>query len=233
MSEPVPPSDALSGLDGTQLPDPLPTLPDPLAGPEQATWQAAPEWQPLELPPLPDASAIREAIAAALGDDFGDTGHTGETVDQDPPVAAAAQAASQATEQPTAPRANVGVPPPSATSAGEPAGPSTAGPSPTGGEGHSSPRQPQVAAPIPAIPSQPRRIGARLRNRPPAAAAARAPVPPADLRRRIRQERVGLPLQTRSDGGATAFFLIALIIVVLLLYFIITGFMAAISSLFQ
>jgi hypothetical protein len=58
-------------------------------------------------------------------------------------------------------------------------------------------------------------------------------VPPADLRRRIRRERVGLPLQTRSDGGATAFFLIVLIIIVLLLYFIITGFIASISSLFQ
>ncbi|MGH3985499.1 MAG: hypothetical protein ACRDST_23145 [Pseudonocardiaceae bacterium] len=247
MSEPVPPSDALSGLDGTQLPDPWPTLPDPLAGPEQSTWQAAPEWQPLELPPLPDASAIREAIDAALRDDFGDTAEAG---DQDPAVAPASQAASQATEQPNAPQTNVAVPPPSATSAGDPAGPSAAGPSaagpsaggpsaggpsPTGGQDRSSPRQPQpqVAAPIPATPSQPRRTGGGLRYRPPTAAAARAPVPPADLRRRIRRERVGLPLQTRSDGGATAFFLIVLVIIVLLLYFIITGFIASISSLFQ
>ncbi|HEX8759450.1 MAG TPA: hypothetical protein VF734_05625 [Pseudonocardiaceae bacterium] len=250
MSEPVPPSDALSGLDGTQLPDPMPTLPDPLAGPEQATWQAAPEFPPFVLPPLPDATAIREAIAAALGDDLGDTGGTGKAQDQNPGVAAAAQAASQATEQPTAPQANVGVPPPSATSAGEPAGPSTAGPStegpstagpspstagpsPTGGEDRSSPRQPQVAAPIPAAPSQPRRTGGGLRYRAPKAAAGRAPVPPADLRRRIRREGVGLPLQTRSDGGATAFFLIVLIIIVLLLYFIITGLIESISSLFQ
>lgn len=85
---------------------------------------------------------------------------------------------------------------------------------------------------MPATPSQPRRA-AGLRYRPAMAAAARQPVPPADLRRRIRRERVGLPLRTHSDGGATAFFIVTLIIIVVLLYFIITGFIASISSLFQ
>ena len=52
------------------------------------------------------------------------------------------------------------------------------------------------------------------------------------MRRRIRQERVGLPERTRSDGGAAAFFIVTSIIVVLMLYFIITGFLESISSLF-
>ena len=244
----MPPSDALSGLDGTQLPDPLPTLPDPLARPEPGTWQAASEFPPFVLPPLPDASAIREAIAAALGVDFGATGDTREAADQNSDAAPAPQAPPQATEQPSAPQANVGVPPPAATSAGEPAAPPaappvappaaapapTAAPAPsrTGGEGRSTPRQPQVAAPMPATPAQPRRTGGSRRDRSPTAAAASAPVSPAEMRRRIRQERVGLPERTRSDGGAAAFFIVTSIIVVLMLYFIITGFLESISSLF-
>lgn len=244
MSEPMPPSDALSGLDGTQLPDPLPTLPDPLARPEPGTWQAAPEFPPFVLPPLPDASAIREAIAAALGVDFGATGDTRGAADQNSDAAPA----PQATEQPNAPQANVGVPPPAATSAGEPAAPPVAppaaaptaapavaaapAPSRTGGEDRSTPRQPQVTAPMPATPAQPRRTGGSRRDRSPTAAAASAPVSPAEMRRRIRQERVGLPERTRSDGGAAAFFIVTSIIVVLMLYFIITGFLESISSLF-
>ncbi|MCA1677117.1 MAG: hypothetical protein LC799_34700 [Actinobacteria bacterium] len=58
-------------------------------------------------------------------------------------------------------------------------------------------------------------------------------MPPADLRRWIRRERVGLPERTRSDGGAAAFFIVTSIIIVLMLYFIITGFLESISSLFQ
>jgi hypothetical protein len=236
----MPPSDALSGLDGTQLPDPLPTLPDPLARPEPGTWQAAPEFPPFVLPPLPDASAIREAIAAALGVDFGATGDTRGAADQHSDAASA----PQATEQPNAPQANVGVPPPAAPSAGEPVVPPAAAPAPaptaaptaapsrTGGEGRSTPRQPQVAAPIPATPAQPRRTGGSRRDRSPTTAAASAPVSPAEMRRRIRQERVGLPERTRSDGGAAAFFIVTSIIVVLMLYFIITGFLESISSLF-
>lgn len=232
----MPPSDALSGLDGTQLPDPLPTLPDPLARPEHNSWQAAPEFPPFVLPPLPDASAIREAIAAALGDDFDDTGDITETEDQDPDAVPARQAGPQATEQPNAPQANVGVPPPAATSAGEPAAPPAGvpagGPPRTGGEDRSSPRQPQVAAPMLTTGPQRRSIGGGMGHSPPPDTAGHAPVSPADLRRRIRQERVGLPLQTRSDGGAAAFFIVASIIVVLMLYFIITGFLESISSLF-
>ncbi len=228
----MPPSDALSGLDGTQLPDPLPTLPDPLAGPEQSTWHTS-EFPPFVLPPLPDASAIREAIAAALGDNYGDTAPAADQ-DLDPAPA------PQATEQPDAPQPNVGVPPPSATSSGEPAAPPTppagapaGGSSRTGGEERSSTHRPQMTAPIPATPSQPRRTGGGLRYRPAKGTAAREPVSPADLRRRIRGQRGGLSLRTSSDGGATAVFLVMSIIVLLMLYFIITGFIASISSFFQ
>ncbi len=229
----MPPSDALSGLDGTQLPDPLPTLPDPLAGPEQATWQAGSELPPFVLPPLPDASAIREAIDAALGDDVRGIA---QAEDQDPGAAPAPQAEAQVAEHSNAPKANVGVSPPAATSAGEPATPSAgapaAGPWSTGEQDRSSPRQPQLAAPMQTTPSQPRRIGRGMRYRSPAA-ASRQPVPPADLRRRIRRERVGLPLRTRSDGGAAAFFIVISIIVVVMLYFIVTGLIASVASLFQ
>lgn len=228
----MPPSDALSGLDGTQLPDPLPTLPDPLARPEHGSWQATPEFPPFVLPPLPDASAIREAIAAALGDDFDDPGDITEATAQDPDAAPAPQAQAPATEQPNAPHANVAVPPPSATSAGEPAAPPAGGPSRTGGEDRSSPRQPQVATSMPATAPLRRSIGGGTDYPPPTPAAVRAPMPPADLRRRIRREQVGLPLLSRSDGGATAFFIVVSIIVVLMLYFIITGFLESISSLF-
>ncbi|MGH3587016.1 MAG: hypothetical protein ACRDQ0_11900, partial [Pseudonocardia sp.] len=58
------PSDALFGVDGTQMPEPLP---DPLAGPWRGSWRDTDQLPPFVLPPLPDASAIREAIVAALG----------------------------------------------------------------------------------------------------------------------------------------------------------------------
>lgn len=47
-SEPVVPSSALFGADGTELPDPLPVLLDPLTGPEPVTW-----WDTPDLPPAP------------------------------------------------------------------------------------------------------------------------------------------------------------------------------------
>ncbi|MCA1671693.1 MAG: hypothetical protein LC799_05660 [Actinobacteria bacterium] len=69
QSESVPTSDALCGADGTQLPDPLPVLPDPLTGPEHSSWRDTPEIPPVPLPPVPDGRAMREAIAAVLGED--------------------------------------------------------------------------------------------------------------------------------------------------------------------
>ena len=61
VNEPM--SDALFGIDGTESPE---VLPDPSA---RAGWRDAPDLPPLVLPALPDASVIREAIAAALGED--------------------------------------------------------------------------------------------------------------------------------------------------------------------
>ncbi|MGH4013148.1 MAG: hypothetical protein ACRDSL_04295 [Pseudonocardiaceae bacterium] len=69
MSEPVDASSALFGPDGTELPDPLPVLPDPLTGPERGEWRDAPTIPPVPLPAMPDARAMREAILAQLGED--------------------------------------------------------------------------------------------------------------------------------------------------------------------
>lgn len=67
--EPVPTSSVFFGADGTQLPDPLPVLPDALTGPEHSRWaDDIPELAPAPLPPMPDGRAMREAITAALGD---------------------------------------------------------------------------------------------------------------------------------------------------------------------
>lgn len=68
-SEPVPTSSVLFDADGTQLPDPLPVLPDALTGPQHSHWPGdAPEFTPVPLPPVPDGQAMREAFDALLGD---------------------------------------------------------------------------------------------------------------------------------------------------------------------
>lgn len=69
MSEPEPTSSVLFSADGTQLPDPLPVLPDALTGPERSPWRDGPEIPPVPAPPVPDGRAMREAIAAVLGED--------------------------------------------------------------------------------------------------------------------------------------------------------------------
>lgn len=67
MHEPIGSVDALFGADGTQLPDPPPVMPDALTGP---TFGADPRASsPVPLPAVPDADAIREAVAAALAED--------------------------------------------------------------------------------------------------------------------------------------------------------------------
>lgn len=214
VSEPMATSDALGGVDGTQLPEPLPVLADPLTGLERGTWRDVPELPLLTLPPLPDASVLREAIAAALSDDPTDD-PTGP--DQHPAVVPV----PQMTDQPNVPSArvssarvpsaSVGVPPPAAASVGRLAGPSAGGPPPTGAGNRSTSRRP-------------------LRSRPPMAAVSRKLVPPIDFRRRIRRERVGSPLRTRSNGGATALLLVMLIIISLLVYNIVTGFLEWVSG---
>jgi hypothetical protein len=218
VSEPMATSDALGGADGTQLPEPLPVLADPLTGLERGTWRDVPELPLLALSPLLDASALREAIAATFGDD---ADATAEAVDQDPAVAPDPQPAPQATDQPnvpstsvptasvptaSVPTASVGVLPLAAASVGRPVGPP-----PTGAEDRSPSHRP-------------------LRSRPPLAVVSRKLVPQVDFRRRIRREPVGASLRTRSNGGATALLLFMLIIISLLVYNIVTSFLQWISG---
>ncbi len=76
-------SDALFGADGTESPE---LLPDPSG---RGRWRDVAELPPLELPAVPDASAMREAIVAALGED------PNGPVNQDPAAAPAPQPAAQ------------------------------------------------------------------------------------------------------------------------------------------
>ncbi len=233
MSEPT--SDALFGDDGTWSPKPLP---DPQTGLGRGTSRDAPELPPISLPPIPDASALREAIAAALGDDVG---APPGAVEQDPtavPDVNAPDVLKADVPKADVPKADVpmtnvaapphAAPPHAAAPAGAPAGAPTGRPAPAKAGDRSSPHQPLVSALIPPAPSRPRRpVGPRYR--PPMAGASRESGPGADLRRRIRRERVDLPLRSRSDGGATAFFLAVLIIIALLVYYIIISFLDSIS----
>lgn len=231
MSEPT--SDALFGVDGTQAPE---TLADPSAWPGRGSWQAVPELPPMWMPPALDDTALREAIAAALGDD---AGAPAEAVEQEAAAVPAPQAEPQPTGQPKAPDVNVpdvnvadvkvAAPPHSPASAGASAGAPT-GRHGTEAWGRSVPRGPQVPAVILPAPSQPRRP-AGLGYRPPMAGASGESAPLTDLRHRIRRERVDLPLRGSSNGGATAFFLVMLIIIGLLVYNIITSFLDFISGL--
>jgi hypothetical protein len=215
VSEPMATADALGGLDGTQLPEPLPVLVDPLTGLERGTGRDVSELPLFTLPPAPDLSAMREAIAAALSD-YPTDDPTGP-VDQHPAVVPAPQPAPQATDQPDVPSAGVpsagvAVPPPAAALAGRPAGLPTGGPPPTGAGDHSPARR-------------------SLLSGPPMAAVSRKLVPQVDFRRRIRPERAGSLLGVRSNGGATALLLLMLIIIFLLVYNIVTGFLEWISGL--
>jgi hypothetical protein len=59
--------DALSGVDGTQLPDPLPVFADALTGSQPDPWQDIPTEPPVPVAPVLDVRAMQEAINAALG----------------------------------------------------------------------------------------------------------------------------------------------------------------------
>ena len=219
MSEPT--SDALFGNDGTWSPEPLP---DPQTGLGRGTWRDAFELPPLPLPPIPDASALRDAIAAVLGDD---TDAPAGAVQQDPaavPDANAPDAPKADAPKADVPQASAAVPPRAAVP-----GAPTVRLAPTEAGDRSPSRRPQISTLIPPTPSRPRRP-AVLRYRPPMAGTSRESGPAADPRRRIRRERVDLPLWSRSDGGATAFFLTILIIMGVLVYYIITGFLNSLSS---
>lgn len=213
-------SDALFGVDGTQSPE---LLSDPPTGLGSGFWRDAPVLPPISLLPVPDDSALRKAIAAALGDD---PDATAEPADQD----SAAVPAPRTAEEPKAPAADA----PTAKVAAAPHPGASAGswagrPAPTESGDRSSARRPQVSGPTPPAPSQPSRP-AGARYRPPMAETSGERAPLTDRRLRSRRERVDLPLRAGSNGGATAFFSTIVIIMVLLLYFIIAGLMDSISS---
>lgn len=103
MSEPI--SDALFGVDGTELP-PLASDPSGRAG-----WRDTSVLPSLPLPAMPDLHMTQEAIAAALGED------PDEPVDQNP---AAAPAAPPSDTPNGAPPADATAPLPAPQAAGPP-----------------------------------------------------------------------------------------------------------------
>lgn len=228
MSEHSP--DALfGGLDGTESPAPLP---DPSG---RDGWRDAPELPPFTLPPLPNSRLMREAIAAALGED-----PTG-LVDQDPGAAPAPQPARPFSQpkgfpatlspptvsQPTAVQ-------PTAVQANEAPVNNLTAPLPRPASGQRPPGGPRliVPAPVPPAVPPPRGTGGlRLRYRPPLAAGSRKPVQLGDLRRRVGRQRSSLPIQPHSNGGAGLFFAISLILFLALAYGVITGIVEAIVRL--
>lgn len=223
------PSDALFGVDGTQMPE---LLPDPLAGPGRGPGQPAAPLPPFVLPPLPDASTFREAIAEALGDD------PVQPADQ----GTATAPVSQAAEPSNTPNADAeAAPPAAAPSAAPPAAAAEEAPAPGAPSGAAPPTEagnrPAAHHAVVAAPSHPaasslRRLP-RQRNRSSTPAEPREPMAPADLLRRIRRERIGVPLPASSDGGATAALIALLIFMVILIYYIVTGFLNTISSFFS
>ncbi|MGA9309441.1 MAG: hypothetical protein WBV74_03615 [Pseudonocardiaceae bacterium] len=225
MSEHSP--DALSGsFDGTESPAPLP---DPSG---RDGWRDAPDLPPFTLPPLPNTRLMREAVAAALGED------PTRLVDKDPGAAPAPQPVGQPTVPPTVAQPTVaprtGAPPsiaPANLTAPLPRpAPQMGVPRSAGGPGR-SPR-PVVPVPVPTAAPPPRRPGGlRSRYRPPLAAGSRTPVQLGDLRRRIDRSRPSLPIQTHSNGGAGLFFAISFVLFVVLAYGVVSGIVEAIARL--
>jgi hypothetical protein len=194
MTEPI--SDALFGVDGTELP---PLSPDPSG---RSSWPDASVLPSQPLPHMPNLTMTPEQIAAELGDD------PGGPENQDPAATSTANAPSSTTP-PAVPPASFppanGTPPPPA--------PQTEKPQST------DPPRPTIAAAV--SPAQPPRSGSRF-----ASTLANGSFPRVHLRdprRRFGRLGNGLPSQSRSNGGAGAFFVIMLITFAVLLYFIITG----------
>jgi hypothetical protein len=221
-------SDALFGFDGTESPQ-LRSDPSGRGG-----WRDAPELPPLMLPAIPDLHVTREEIAAALGEDLpGPVGH-------DPGAVPAQQPAAP----PNVPHANVPHANVSHTNVPQahvpqvdvtapqlaPSAPQLGGPPAAGGSGH---RRLVVPTPVPPAQLSPPRRPSGLGYRPSQAIRSRTPLQLGDLRRRIGRQVPGLPLQTRSNGGASVFFLIALIIFGVLAYSIIAGIVESVLRLFQ
>jgi hypothetical protein len=194
MTEPI--SDALFGVDGTELP---PVASDPSG---RAGWRDTSVLPSLPLPAMPDLNMTQEAIAAALGED------PDGPVDQNTAAAPAAppSATPDGVPSASAPPANATAPLP----APQVAGPPTAG----------TPR-PVITAAIAPVQSSRAGYGGRYRS-----PLGNGSLPRVHLRgssRRFSRLGRGLPAQSRSNGGAGAFFVIMLITFAVLLYFIITG----------
>ena len=226
-------SDALFGFDGTESPQ-LRSDPSGRGG-----WRDSPELPPLMLPDIPNLHVTREEIAAALGEDLpGPVGHDPGAVPAQQPASPPSVPHAPVPHAPVphanVPHANVSqahVPQVDVTAPQlAPSAPQLGGPPAAGGSGH---RRLVVPTPVPpAQPSPPRRPSG-LGYRPSLAVRSRTPVQLGDLRRRIGRQVPGLPLQTRSNGGASVFFLIALIIFGVLAYSIIVGIVESILRLFQ
>ncbi|MFN2478638.1 MAG: hypothetical protein ABR615_05635 [Pseudonocardiaceae bacterium] len=218
------PDGLFGGFDGTESPA---ALPDPSG---RDGWRDAPDLPPFTFPPLPNSRLIREAVAAALGEDG--TGW----VEQGPSAAPAPQRAGQ----PNAAQANVAqptvAPPTVAPPSVAPANLTVPLPAAQAGRPRSAGAPGRGTRPIPTpVPSAalpPRRSGGRRsRYRPPLAVGSRAPAQRGDRRRRVDRPRPSLPLQTHSNGGAGIFFTISFILFVVLAYGVVTGIVDAIARL--
>jgi hypothetical protein len=224
MSEPL--SDALFGVDGTELPEPL----------SEPSGRGVSGLPPLSLPVLPGARMTREEVAAVLGED------PTRPADQDPDAASEAGPAQQGAAPPSATHSEV--PPVSASPVGASSVPvppvttppvAVTAPLPTpsapppmaGAPGHSSRPVAPMMAPL-VQPTPGKRSG--LRYRPPLAVGSRMSGP-LDLRRRVGRRGAGLPPNPRSNGGATLFFLVAFVIAGILTYEIIAGVVESLSRL--
>lgn len=196
MSEPIGGSSALFGPDGTELPDPLPVLPDALTGPglaEVVPSTAGP--RPVE-PPAVDPE-MRAAIGAVLAEDTGP-------------------------ERPPAVRTSHRPAPPSARPPQRGAPPDWHHAGPPDWR-HGAPQlAPSMARGLPQVPGAPP-LGSTPAIQPPLAGPARqtgsggrltAPGPGDSARRYRRASAV----PSRSRGGSNAGWLVLLLILAALVY---------------
>lgn len=215
-------SDALFGIDGTELPEPL-------SDPSGRGVSGLPL---LTLPPLPGSRMTREEVAAVLGEDPTRPGN--QDPDEAPAQRGAAAPSGIETDTPLASASPLGSPsapippitvPPVAPTAPLPTRSAlqAGGPPTATAPGH--PARP--VAPMTVPPAQPT---PGLRYRPPLAVGSRMPRQ-LDLRRRVGRRGSGLPAHPRSNGGATLFFLVAFIVSGVLMYAIIAGIVESLSGL--
>jgi hypothetical protein len=195
-------SDALFGVDGTELP---PLSRDPTG---RGSWGEVSVPPPVPLPAIPELNMTREAIAAALGEDPDELG------DQERPAAAVSPPAA------TAPAA--------ATPAAEPGASRAAGSAPLGASAPSHQQTAIITVSDSSAQSAHRGFGGPgyLRSN---SARSHPRVQTRSTRRRV--PHLNLPVQTRSNGGAGAFFILAVIVFAILLYFIVSGLVESIARL--